>query len=218
MTLISSTLVHNVILPRKPAGEKYPAVLFLHGRGANEDDLLEISEYLDERLMCISARAPYPFPYGGGFTWYDLLEVGKPDLDMFNESYNALRAFIEDILKGYPIDPKKLFLFGFSMGTMMSYSIALTRPELICGVAANSGYIPEDTSLQFGWNKLKGKSFFVAHGTNDPVIPVTFARRSRELLSNTDAELEYHEYPMGHEIGGQSVVDLQAWFKKQIDR
>jgi len=216
MKAIESSLVHIIQEPRTPVGEKFPTLIMLHGRGANEHDLFGLAEYLDERLLVISARAPYPFQYGGGFTWYDILEVGRPEPKMFAESYKRLNQFFDDVKKNYPVDESNIFLLGFSMGTMMSYSLALTRPDEIAGVIANSGYVPEETDLQFQWNNLNGTSFFVAHGTHDPIIPVSMGRRARFLFEQSNADLMYKEYSMAHQISDESLRDMAQWLSSKL--
>ncbi|MBI3195292.1 MAG: dienelactone hydrolase family protein [Ignavibacteriae bacterium] len=211
-----STLVHIIQEPRKPVGEKYPTLILLHGRGADEHDLFGLAEYLDERLLVISARAPFQFSYGGGFTWYDILEVGRPEPKMFAESYRLLNHFFDDVKKQYPVDESNIFLLGFSMGTMMSYSLSLTRPNEIAGVIANSGYVPEETDLNFQWDKLHGTSFFVAHGTHDPIIPVSMGRRARLLFEQANADLTYKEYPMAHQISDESLSDMNLWLSEKL--
>jgi phospholipase/carboxylesterase len=189
----------------------------LHGRGADEEDLLGLASYLDERLAVVSARAPYPFEYGGGFTWYDIDETGVPDPEMFRTSYDRLTAFVKEVLDGYPIDRSNLFLLGFSMGSMLSFSLALTRPELFRGVIANSGYVPEGTDLVLRWNELASTAFFIAHGTFDPVIPVGLGRRTRDQFQTSNASWVYREYPMGHEISPESLTDAAQWLKELLD-
>ena len=216
MELIATTLTHKIVEPDQTSKEKPPALVLLHGRGANEDDLLGLREYFDQRLFCIAARAPFQFEYGGGYTWYDVMEVGRPEPKMFDESYKRLVQFFEDIRKQYPINPKKIFLLGFSMGTVMSYSLALTMPGYAAGVMANSGYIPEGTNLTFQWEKLKGANFFVAHGVSDPVIPVQFGRHAKDLLHEAKINLTYREYDMGHQINEESLNDMSAWLGDKI--
>ena len=167
--------------------------------------------------MILSVRAPFAFPYGGGYTWYDIDAVGTPEQTMFKSSYDKLTMFIEDALKAYPIDQSRILLLGFSMGTVMSYSLALTMPELFRGVVANSGYIPEGTHLTLRWNDIAQLEFFVAHGTFDPVIPLTFGRRAKELLIEAHASLTYKEYPMAHQISEESLADFAAWINQRLD-
>jgi phospholipase/carboxylesterase len=216
MKPIPSSLEHRVILPEHLSGAAQPAVIMLHGRGADEEDLLGLSQYLDERLIVISARAPFPYPYGG-YTWYEAGPVGAPEPKMFRVSCDALAAFIPDAIANYPVDAKKVFLFGFSMGSVMSYAYALTNPDRITGVIAHSGYVPEGTDLIFRWNELQGTAFFIAHGVEDPVIPVDFARRARMLFTNSNVSVVYKEYPIAHQISDESLSDLSAWLKERLD-
>jgi phospholipase/carboxylesterase len=193
-------------------------IILLHGRGTNEDDLLGLTDYLDPRFFVVSARAPYAFDDGGGsYTWFGLQEVGKPDPEQFNEAFGFLLRFIEDVKAGYPVDPTNVFLFGFSMGSIMSFAVGLTRPSAVRGIVAHSGYIPETVSLQIAWRDLASLSFFVAHGVHDPVIPIEKARRTHELLLKTHADLTYKEYPIPHTISEESLADLSRWLQKKLD-
>lgn len=215
LQLIKSTLLHKVVPMSTAKSGVTPALVLLHGRGANEDDLLGLARYLDPRLLIISVRAPFDFSFGG-YTWYDLQEVGAPELHQFNESYQRLSQFIEDVKQHYPVDPERLFLLGFSMGSVMSLALSLTKPEAVKGVIAHSGYVPENTPLKFQWNKLAGLTFFVAHGIHDPVIGVDFGRRAQHLLSTTEADLTYREYSIGHQISEESLSDFSAWLQKKL--
>jgi len=215
---ISSTLVHKVRPPATSSPTKSPALILLHGRGTNEDDLLGLADFLDPRFFIVSARAPYRFEEGhDSYTWFGLQEIGKPDALQFNESLRRLNQFIDDVKTGYPIDPARVFLLGFSMGSIMSFAVALTQPNAVRGIVAHSGYIPESVSLQFAWPQLASLSVFVAHGLHDPVIPIEKARRTQELLSKTGADLTYKEYPIQHTISEESLADLSQWLQKKLD-
>ena len=217
MKTIPAALVHKVIAPRLVSAGKAPALVLLHGRGANEDDLLGLAEYLDERLMIVSARAPFAWTHGGGFTWYDVVDIGVPEPAMFTESYRKLEQFMADIRTGYAIDERRILLGGFSMGTVMSFALALSCPGSFLGVAAHSGLIPEATGLPYVWEEVRGKPFFVAHGVHDPVIPVAFARRAKELLTKAHAAVTYREYDLQHQIGEESLNDMMKWVSDLLD-
>ena len=209
-------LEHRVLLPGERSAKKHPALIMLHGRGADEEDLIGLAEHFDRRLLILSVRAPFPFPYGGGFTWYDVGSVGTPDPQMFRESYEKLSQFVDEALDSYPVDRSRVYLLGFSMGTVMSYALSLTRPELFRGVIANSGYVPEGTQLVLRWRDLGNLPYFIAHGTEDPVIPVDFARRARRLFGESNATVTYREYPMGHQISQESLRDSSAFLGELI--
>ncbi len=218
MNLINTTLTHKIKKGEQASKGNAPALIMLHGRGANEDDLLSLSDYLDQRMLVIAARAPFHFQLGGGYTWYDVLEVGKPEPKMFGESYQRLTQFVEDVRKGYPIHPQQIFFLGFSMGTIMSFAYSLTHPGMVRGVMANSGYVPEESDLQFQWSKMTGTSFFVAHGKYDPVIPVQFGQRAKDLLREANIDVTYREYEMAHQINEESLHDMAEWLQHKLPR
>jgi len=137
---------------------------------------------------------------------------------MFKSSYEKLATFVDDALTQYPIDKNHLYLLGFSMGTVMSYALALTRPTLFRGIVANSGYIPENTHLTFLWDQVPSTEFLVTHGAQDPVIPIQFARRARQLLEEGHARFTYKEYSMAHEISQESLDDFGTWLTRRLNQ
>jgi phospholipase/carboxylesterase len=217
MKPLETSLTHRVFMPERPVHGRHPAIIFIHGRGADEEDLLGLSPACDERLLLLSVRAPYPYPPGGGYTWYDADARGTPEPSMFRRSYDMLTGFVEDIRSGYPIDPGRVFLFGFSMGSVMALALSLTRPERYSGVVAHSGYVPEHTNLSFRWKSLAQTSFFLAHGSLDPVIPISLARRAQALFMDSNASLTYREYPMGHQISDESLGDAVRWMAPLLE-
>jgi phospholipase/carboxylesterase len=216
MTQISTTLEHRVLLPEGSQAHKHPTMIMLHGRGTDEEDLISLAQQYDHRLLVLSVRAPFPYQYGVGYTWYDVGSIGTPDPVKFPLSYGKLLQFVEDVVQGYPVDPACVYLFGFSMGSVMAFALSLTRPEFFRAVIANSGYVPEGTNLWFRWQDLGNIDFFIAHGRQDPVIPIELARRGRQLLDSSNARVTYREYDMGHQISEASLRDSAAFIEALI--
>jgi phospholipase/carboxylesterase len=169
----------------------------------------------DDRLFVVSAQAPFPFEYGG-YTWYGLGNSVVPEDMSFRESCNRLHQFLLDVRTGYAVDPSRIFLFGFSMGCVMSYAMALTEPGLVRGVSANSGYVPEGSHLQFQWNALQSVSFFITHGTHDSVLPVALGRRAEQLFRSSNANFSYREYPADHQLTEEGLADVVEWMRPLI--
>jgi phospholipase/carboxylesterase len=212
MKTIDSTLFHHVLPPEHAGGGPHPALIFLHGRGADEEDLLGLTSAFDERLFVISVRAPFPYEYGG-YTWYDAGTIGEPDAVRFPESCTRLAQFITDVKAQYPIRQDKLFLYGFSMGCVMSFVQALTHPDSVRGVAANSGYVPDTASVPYRWQELSGTAFHITHGVYDPVIPIAFARHAKSLFERSNAPFTYKEYPSEHYLADECIQDAAAWLR-----
>ncbi len=214
-----SAVIATLSLPhltRFPAhkAEAYPAVICLHGRGSNEADLISLAPYLDDRLLWISPRAPLDLM--GGYEWYRLEGIGVPNQATFDAAMETLDRFVGEALAVYPADPGRLFLLGFSQGSMMSYSFTLAQPGRVAGVVAQSGYIPLNAGLKVDGAGLRGKPFVITHGAYDPVIPVEWGREARDYLVQAGADVEYHEFPMEHHASQESLAAIARWMKKQL--
>jgi phospholipase/carboxylesterase len=215
---IKSTLFHKIIPPQNETGQKHPCLILLHGRGADENDLLGLAQQLDKRLLIISARAPLPFDFGFGYTWFEMMENFQPDISTLKQSLDTLTQFLDDVIHNYPVDPSKIFVLGFSMGTVMGYLLLMTRPEKIHGLIANSGYFSGDIESGLKLKSLMKQSIFIAHGIYDPIIPLQFGKQAKDFFAALDVTLTYKEYPIGHEISEESSRDFSNWLTEQLDR
>ncbi|HEY0069617.1 MAG TPA: alpha/beta hydrolase [Chloroflexia bacterium] len=211
-------LTHLVRRPRDTGGstgQGSPGLLLLHGRGADEADLMGLEAALDPRLTVISPRAPFKLGYG--FAWYGMGQVGSPEDETLHASLEELREFVEGVIPAYKLDPARLFVMGFSQGAVMSSALALTEPEKVRGVIMHSGYVPVESGLDFKPDDARGKPFFIAHGMYDEVIPVRFGRHARDYLTGIGAAVTYQEYPIGHSISEESLDDLSEWLTKTME-
>jgi len=212
---IASTLEHLVFLPAS-AGRTFPTIIGMHGRGADENDLASALLALEiPDLVLVTPRAPFAFPYGG-YAWYNLAEEGVPNPETLQTSVGLVQKFVDEIKAAYPVDPKRIILLGFSQGTMMAYATALSNPSMFRGIAALSGYVPYRSRLPLQPSNLAGFPVFISHGLNDTVIPVQYGREAAKLLADAGANVTYREYPMGHEIGEQTIRDLKQWLLKVL--
>jgi phospholipase/carboxylesterase len=201
---------------KKNTETKHPLLIVLHGRGTDENDLMGLVPFLDERCSVVSLRAPYPFEFGG-YTWFRHSANLEPDKTTLMESYERLLFTVESFIRREDVDPEKVFLLGFSMGTMMSYLLALTRPELFAGVAAQSGFVMELPWFTYRWKALERCPFIITHGIHDPLLPIAWARKTRALFEQSNADVVYKEYSMEHQISDDSLRDVSEWLTKQID-
>ena len=193
----------------------HPVLILLHGRGTDENDLLGLASSFDPRLLVVSVRAPYRFPYGG-YTWFDLDEQNGVNTDQLIGGCDAVIRCMDDIQQKYTVDLKRVFLFGFSMGAMMSLTVSLSNPHRFKGVVAHSGMLPKDNKLNYRWNDLNEISFFIAHGTLDPIVPVELSRQTHQQLMNAKADVLYREYPIQHTISEESLSDAADWLQQKI--
>src|SRR3954453_8160110 len=202
-----------LVFQERPArGEPEGLLVLHHGRGADEHDLLTLADVLDpqQRLHVATPRAPLTLPGWPGYHWYVVPRVGYPDPDTFATAYAELAAFHDELWERTGISPERTVLGGFSMGSVMSYSLGLgpDRPAP-AGVLAFSGFIPTVD----GWQPdvPRDTRVFIAHGRFDPVMEVGFARRANELLTAAGMDVEYHESDAAHHIDPAHVPAAREW-------
>ena len=195
-----------------------PLLLLLHGYGSNEQDLFSFSSELPDEYYVISARAPYDLQYGS-YAWYainfDADENKFSDHNQAMQSRDLISNFIDKLIQNYPIDPKQVTLLGFSQGTILSYSVALSYPEKVQRVVALSGYLNEEIIVEnYKNNDFSNLKMFVSHGSVDQVIPVDWAKKAPGILDSLNIPNEFIEYQVGHGVAPQNFFDLKNWLQK----
>lgn len=200
--------------------ENAPLLILCHGYGSDENDLFSFATELPEELFIISVRAPYQLqPYGNA--WYAInfdAEKGKwSDNEQAISSRDILSEFIDYACNTYNVDSKNVSLLGFSQGTILSYSLALTYPEKVKNIIALSGYVNEDI-LPSDLNKenYKHLDFYCSHGSVDQVIPVDWARKSKPFLDQLNIKNTYSEFPVGHGVAPQNFYEFKEWLVARI--
>lgn len=192
-------------------------IILLHGAGSNEHDLFSFADMLPENFLVVSARGP--IRYGPSkYSWYQVnFSNGKPSINQAQEleSRKIILQFIDELKALYRFDEKKIFLGGFSQGAIMSYSIGLAHPEIVHGIVAMGGRILEEVKpLVEKSTHLKKPHVFIAHGMNDNVLYVDYARVARMFLKANSIDAAYHEYEVGHFVNSEMMNDLADWLAK----
>ena len=197
--------------------DKNPLLLLLHGYGSNDSDLFSFASELPDEYYVISARAPYDLQYGS-YAWYainfDADQNKFSDHDQAILSRDLVVRFIEELKIKFPIDSSNITLIGFSQGSILSYSIALSYPNIVQRVGALSGYLNLDiNSENYQNNDFSNLKIFASHGIVDQVIPVEWARKTDPILKSLEINSTYKEYPIGHGVSPQNFFDLKDWLQ-----
>ena len=217
MSLASAldTLVHRIRPPRdEPAG----ALVLLHGRGVDENDLFPLLDAFDPeaRLLGATPRGPLRLPPGGNH-WYIVERVGYPHRETFTESYELLTGWLAAFAEHTGVPWERTVIGGFSQGSVMAYALALgaDRPAP-AGLLAMSGFIPEVDGFELELSR-PGLPIAITHGTLDPIIGVQFGRAARQRLEAAGNRLLYRESAVGHGIDPAVVPDLRAWMAASVE-
>ncbi len=204
----------EVIPSRRSASDKMPLVITLHGRGSNGADRAGLGPVIDDGYRFICPDAPRAFyatagmPYG--FTWFD---GWPPAPASFQASRKSLLDFIDEVRAEFPSNGK-VALIGFSQGAMMALDLAFRMKDSPSAVIAMSGAVNESELPE----KMERKDvpMLIVHGTQDDVIPVLYARKTRRILEDRGLSSEYHELPMGHWVNDESMALVKGFLAKSL--
>jgi phospholipase/carboxylesterase len=204
---------------RPAAGTPAGLLVLHHGRGTDERDLLALADALDpaRRLYVVAPRAPLRLPGSPGYHWYVVPRVGYPDPSTFEDAYRGLAELHDQLWVRTGTSPAQTALGGFSMGAVMSYALGLgpDRPA-VAGILALSGFIPSVRGFQPSFRDRLHTRVFIAHGRNDPVIDVSFARAARDVLEAAGLDVEYLESDLAHQIDPMHAPAAASWLARTI--
>ncbi|RZP04470.1 MAG: alpha/beta fold hydrolase [Flavobacteriales bacterium] len=195
-----------------------PLIIMLHGYGSDENDLFSFASELPPKYAIISLKAPYGLnPHGNA--WYaihfDNLNGKWSDDNQAIKSREMVVSAINEIIEKYPVDKNNITLLGFSQGTILGLSIALSYPEKIKNLIGLSGYVNRDILKEdYEETDFKNLNIYSSHGTLDQVIPVEWARKTKTFLSNIVTNFTYKEFPVGHGVSPQNFYDFKNWLEK----
>jgi phospholipase/carboxylesterase len=211
----------SLVYRERPAqGDPRGLLVLHHGRGTDELDLLPLADAFDpqRRLHVASVRAPLRLPGSPGFHWYIVPQVGYPDPETFDAAYRALGEVHDELWERTEQTPDRTVLGGFSMGTVMSYALGLgsERPAP-AGILAFSGFIPTVEGWEPSFADRAGTRVLIAHGQNDPVISVDFAREAHALLDRAGFDVDYRESDATHSIDPADVPRAAGWLENTIE-
>ena len=199
---------------RPAGGDPEGALVLLHGRGADEHDLVALLDLLDpeRRRVGVTPRGPLSLPPGGAH-WYVVRQIGYPDPGTFLATVQQASGWLDALpeLTGVPLE--RTVIGGFSQGAVMSYALGLGegRPAP-AAIVALSGFMP--TVDGFALDAGRAVPVAIGHGTGDPVIGVEWSRQARDRLEAAGTAVTYRESPMGHSIDPGFLRELAGWLTK----
>lgn len=179
-------------------GKAEQLVIFLHGIGADGNDLIGLAPYFQRILpnaRFISPNAPFRFdmaPYG--YQWFSLQDsTEEARLAGARRAAPSLDAFIDAELAKDGLGEENLALIGFSQGAMMSLHVGLRRPKALAAIISYSGLLVGRAQLET--EMLSKPPVMLTHGTEDPVLPFACLAQAEAGLTSLGLEVEAHARP-----------------------
>jgi phospholipase/carboxylesterase len=204
------------------------AIIWMHGLGASGDDFAAIMPELDlagcPAIRFVFPHAPVmPVTLNGGYVmpaWYDIFgtELGagavrREDATGIAKSQQDIEALIaHEVSRG--IQPSKIVLAGFSQGCAIALHTGLRHPAKLAGIMALSGYLPLSNTVVTERSAANASTpIYMAHGTQDPVVILSRAEDSRDVLAGLGYNVQWHTYPMPHSVHPREIADISVFLK-----
>lgn len=206
-------MAHRLV-PAREGGPPHPLLVLLHGRGADEDDLLGIAEELDPRLAVVSIRAPRRWMVG--YAWYDSVSSGEPDPSDLQRGLELIRATVGAEVERGVADPRRVFALGFSQGAVMVGALLLDGAVSLAGGVMLSGGLPQGFVIERRPDVLAAEAVFLGHGRYDEVIPPAASLAAADSLRQLGAEVSLRTYDVAHQISLDELRDVDGWLKARL--
>jgi len=202
-------------------------VIVLHGLGDSGHGFAPVAEELDLSALgpvrFVLPHAPeQPITINGGYVmraWYDILGTDLARIEDepgLRKSVTEIEALIaRENARG--VASSRIVLMGFSQGCAMTLLTGLRHRERLAGLAGLSGYLPlAATTAAERSEANRDVPLFLAHGTQDPVVPYPRGVASRDALAALGYAIEWHAYPMPHSVCAEEIADLNRWLLRVL--
>ena len=147
--------------------------------------------------------------------WFDFDPAGT-DLPGMKKSVLQIQDLIQTELdNGMPSE--RILLAGFSQGGVMAFQTALYYPKPLAGILALSTFLAEGENLASGKSQANAQiPILMCHGQSDSVLPLSLGKSSLETLQAAGYAVEWHEYPMGHEVNLEEIREISRWLQRVL--
>jgi phospholipase/carboxylesterase len=211
------------------SGEAKNLVVFLHGYGADGNDLIDIGRAWQEILpdtAFVSPHAPQPCGQAPvGREWFALTFRDPNERWVgVNKAAPTLDAFLDEELARRKLPPSALALVGFSQGTMMALHVGLRRAVAPAAIVGYSGMLvppnPGQGSPEEFTASIKAKPpVLLVHGSEDELIPAQALFHATQTLASLDVPAEWHiSHGIGHGIDGEGLRHGGEFLARQFRR
>ena len=170
-------------------------IIFVHGYGADGNDLIGLANYFQSTLpeaIFLSPHAPEACSMNpSGYQWFDLTSTDPAVLwSKILVAADHLNEFIDSKLLEYNIAEENLALIGFSQGTMMSLHVSLRRKNTMAAVLGYSGRLIGADLLKD--DLISKPSIYLIHGDQDSMVPYQESLTAEKVLKEYSIDIKTH--------------------------
>ncbi len=198
-------------------------LVLMHGWTGDENSMWVFTRGLPADYWMIAPRAPHATE-PGGFSWRPVQpealrhgfasqdsSFGRPSFEMLKPAAEGLIHFIDEYSASVKLEAKQFDLIGFSQGAAMVNVLGMLHPRRVRKMGVLAGFVPSGLEDIIEQKPLAGKNIFVAHGTQDQMVPMERARVSVKLLEKAGAQVTYCEDEVGHKLSANCLRALETY-------
>jgi phospholipase/carboxylesterase len=212
-------LYYDLFVP-DGADEDTPLLIAVHGYGAHKRYMMREAKLITpDNFVIASVQAPHQHfrrtddGYRVGFGW---LTDHRPD-EYVRLHHDFLNNVIAKLKNDGVIDPKQIYLYGFSQACALNFRFAFTFPETLKGIIGVCGGIPGDLETNPTYQPFSAETFYL-YGDDDEFYTQEqfrdFDAKLRERISNYGSK----HYVAKHEITQEMREDIRDWFRRSALR
>ena len=202
----------RILRVRPSPAENSRLLVMLHGWTGDENSMWVFTRRLPSDYWIVAPRAPHSAE-PSGFSWRppQPLTDGRPSFEMLFPAAEALIHLIDEYAASVKLDARQFDIMGFSQGGAMVNVVGLLYPQRIRKMGVLAGFLPAGLEDVIAKKPLAGKNIFVAHGTQDEMVPVDRARASMEELERAGAQITYCEDDVAHKLSSNCLRALESY-------
>jgi phospholipase/carboxylesterase len=198
---------------REPDRTPARLLLMLHGWTGDENSMWVFARNFPTDYWILAPRGLHAAAEGG-YSWRPPRSgtFGRPSLEDMRESAEALVRLVDAYAAQRQVDASRFDVLGFSQGAALSNVLSCLYPSRIRKAGILAGFMPSGMEEIVAQKPLAGKPMFVAHGTQDNLVPIDRARASMSLLEQAGAQIAYCEAEVGHKVSADCLRGLESFF------
>ena len=204
------------------SGDTYKnAVIFLHGYGANSNDLIGIANLWIESLpntIFLSPNAPFECDFSPNtYQWFELTSISPDSIgDGLKKAGPYLNVYIDHVSNTFKVKEENIFFVGFSQGTMMALYHLCKRENRCAGLLGYSGLLFENENFK---SEIKSKfPIKLYHGKKDELINYQNSIEASKKLKTLGFDIDYSlSDDLGHGIDDKGIQLGLNFIKKTFN-
>jgi phospholipase/carboxylesterase len=210
-TVSSAGFEHVIFAPlHYEKNYAYPLIIWFHGPGADERQLLRLMPLVSMRnYLAVAPRAPWGGGTRDGYCWRNQPRDTALAAQLAFDCVDACAA-------RYHVDRQRVFLAGYQCGGEMALRIAMRHPQRIGGAISIGGAFPRDGCPLSNLAAIRKLPILIAEGQDSQRYPVDQLCQDLRLFHAASLWITIRQYPCGDEIHQRMLADMNVWIMEQV--